>query len=198
MSSKVVEGFSLTHAAILPGSVTAETYTAGVEDGFDIYGVRTGSIAVDTGNYDNTGDDAVLSSWFWFNFATVTVQAGYLSFDTMARLAGNAVTTTDGTTPATPSVTDVHSIPLWDEQSLNTKPFPMIIRMPAKDKDGALRTIDFVLYRVQFGPINFDGPAYKSGLLLNYTGRATMSDKDEAGTTLTRRAIGRVINRPAV
>jgi hypothetical protein len=64
--------------------------------------------------------------------------------------------------------------------------------------DGAIRTIDFVLYRVQFGPINFDGPSYKSGLLLNYTGRATMSNKDEAGTTLTKRSIGRIINHPTV
>ncbi len=193
MTSKIVEGFSLTHAAILPGDVAAETYVVGTDD-FDIYGVRTGSIAVDTGNYDNTGDDAVLSSWFWFNFATVTVQAGYLSFDTMAQLAGSTVTST-GTGAA-----DVHSIPLWDENSLNTAPAPMIIRTPAKDKNGALRTIDFVLYRVQFGPINFDGPAYKSGLLINYTGRATMSDIDEAGVALPagKRAIGRVINRPAI
>lgn len=191
MTSKIVEGFSLTHAAILDGETAAEAVVAGTND-FDIYGVRTGSIAVDTGNYDNTGDDAVLSSWFWFNFATVTVQAGYLSFDTMAQLSGTTVTST-GTTPA-----DVHSIPLWDEQSLNTAPAPMIIRLPAKDKLGVLRTLDFVLYRVQFGPVNFDGPAYKSGLLLNYTGRATMSDVDEAGVTLTRRAIGRIINRPAV
>lgn len=191
MTSKIVEGFSLTHAAILDGDTPVETVVAGTND-FDIYGVRTGSIAVDTGNYDNTGDDAVLSSWFWFNFATVTVQAGYLSFDTMAQLSGTTVTST-GTSPA-----DVHSIPLWDDKSLNTAPAPMLIRLPAKDKTGLLRTLDFVLYRVQFGPVNFDGPAYKSGLLLNYTGRATMSDQDEAGTPLTRRAIGRIINRPAV
>jgi len=74
----------------------------------------------------------------------------------------------------------------------------MLIRVPAKDKNGNIRTLDFVLYRVQFGPFSFDGPSYKSGLLLNYTGRAVMADKDETGTTLTRRAIGRVINRPAV
>ncbi len=202
MSSKIVEGFSLTHAAILDGTVGAEEYVVGTKD-FDIYGVRTGSIAVDTGNYDNTGDDAVLSSWFWFNFATVTVQAGYMSFDTMAKLSGSAVTTTDPTpTPPSPAVSnsDVHSIALWDEKSLNTAPSPMIIRMPAKDKNGLLRTIDFVLYRVQFGPINFDGPAYKSGLLINYTGRATMSDQDEKGVTLGagKRAIGRVVNRPSV
>lgn len=192
MTSKTVEGFSLTHAAILDGETAAEDLIGDGIDSFDIYGVRTGSIAVDTGNYDNTGDDAVLSSWFWFNFATVTVQAGYLTFDTMAQLSGSTITTT-GVSPA-----DVFSIDLWDEASLNTAPAPMLIRVPAKDKDGIVRTLDFVLYRVQFGPINIDGPAYKSGLLLNYTGRATMSDKDEAGVSLTKRAIGRIINRPAV
>ena len=61
-----------------------------------------------------------------------------------------------------------------------------------------LRNLDFVLYRVNFGPISFDGPSYKSGLLLNYTGRAVMSDKDETGAPLARKSIGRLINRPAV
>lgn len=186
MTSKIVEGFSLTHAAILDGTTGAE------ETDGDIYGVRSGTIAADTGNYDNTGDDAVLSSWFWFNFATITVQAGYVPFDTIALLAGSTVTSS-GTTP-----NDYYSMDLWPEDSLNQPPRPVLIRVPAKDKDGNTRTLDFVLYRVQFGPMNFDGPSYKSGLLLNYTGRAVMSDKDETGASLSKRAIGRMINRPAV
>lgn len=186
MTSKVVEGFSITHAAILDGTTGAEEV-----DG-DIYGVRTGSIAADTGNYDNTGDDAVLSSWFWFNFATITVQAGYVPFDTIALLSGASVVSS-GTSP-----NDYFTLPLWEEASLNQPPRPVLIRVPAKDKDGVIRTLDFVLYKVQFGPFSFDGPAYKSGLLLNYAGRAVMSDKDETGATLTKRAIGRLINRPAV
>jgi len=186
VTSKIVEGFSLSHAAILDGTTGAEAV-----DG-DIYGVRTGTIAADTGNYDNTGDDAVLSSWFWFNFATVTVQAGYVPFATIALLAG-ATVTSSGTSP-----NDYFSLPLWEETSLNQPPRPMLIRVPARDKDGAVRTLDFVLYRVQFGPLNFDGPAYKSGLLLNYSGRAVMSDKDETGTAIPKRAIGRLLNRPAV
>lgn len=186
MTSTTVEGFSLTHAAILNGTTGAE------EAAGDIYGVRTGTIAVDTGNYDNTGDDSVLSSWFWFNFATVTVQAGYIPFDTIALLAGSTITSS-GSDPD-----DYYSLPLWEETSLNQPARPMLVRVPSKDKDGAIRTLDFVLYKVQFGPFNFDGPAYKSGLLLNYTGRAVMSDKDETGATLPRRAIGRIINRPAV
>lgn len=184
MTSTTVEGFSLSHAAILNGTTGAE------EAAGDIYGVRTGTIAVDTGNYDNTGDDAVLSSWFWFNYATVTVQSGYVPFDTISLLSGSAITSS-GT-----GVNDYYSLPLWEETSLNQPVRPMLVRLPGKDKDGQIRTLDFVLYRVQFGPFSFDGPAYKSGLLLNYTGRAVMSDKDETGQALTVRSIGRLINRP--
>lgn len=190
MTSNVVEGFSLTHAAILDGHTTADQVATNDTWG-DIYGVRTGTIAADTGNYDNTGDDFVLSSWFWINYATVTVQAGYLPFDTIALLSGG------NTYSSGAGANDYYSITLWDQDSVNQAPKPMIIRVPAKDKNGVVRTLDFVLYRVQFGPISFDGPAYKSGLLLNYTGRAVLSDVDEVGTTLPKRAIGRLINRPA-
>jgi hypothetical protein len=186
VTSTTVEGFSLTHAAILNGTTGAE------EAAGDIYGVRTGTVAVDTGNYDNTGDDAVLSSWFWFNYATLTIQSGYVPFDTIALLAGSTITSS-GT-----GADDYYSLPLWEETSLYQPVRPVLVRLPGKDKDGAIRTIDFVLYKVQFGPFSFDGPSYKSGLLLNYTGRAVMSDKDETGTPLARRAIGRIINRPAV
>lgn len=191
MTSTTVEGFSLTHAAILDGNTRAEDTNAATTFG-DIYGVRSGTIAADTGNYDNTGDDFVLSSWFWINFATVTVQSGYLPFDTIALLSGAPITSSGA------GANDSYSMPLWDETSVNQPPRPMLIRVPARDKDGVSRTLDFVLYRVQFGPISFDGPSYKSGLLLNYTGRAVLSDKDETGVGLPRKAIGRLINRPAV
>lgn len=191
MTSMTVEGFSLTHAAILDGATRAEDTTAATTFG-DIYGVRSGTIAADTGNYDNTGDDFVMSSWFWINFATVTVQSGYLPFETIQLLSGSPITSS-GTGTA-----DYYSMPLWDETSVNQPPRPMLIRVPAKDKDGVIRTLDFVLYRVQFGPISFDGPSYKNGLLLNYTGRAVLSANDETGTALPKKAIGRLINRPAV
>ncbi len=186
MTSTTVEGFSISHAAILDGSTGAEAI-----DG-DIYGVRTGTIAADTGSYDNTGDDAVLSSWTWFNFATVTIQAGYVPFATISLLQGTPITSS-GT-----GLNDYYNVDLWPEQSLNQPPRPLLIRVPSRDKTGVPRTMDFVLYRVQFGPINFDGPNYKAGLLLNYTGKAVMSDLDETGAPLARRAIGRIVNRPAV
>lgn len=185
MAGTNFEGFSISHAAILDG-------TTGSEEEFgDIYGVRSGTIAADTGNYDNTGDDYVLSSWFWLNFATVTVEAGYLPFNTIALLSGATITSSGAGAGAT------YSLPLWDEESVNQPARPMLIRCPSKDSDGQIRVMDFILYKVIFGPINFTGPSYKSGLLLNYTGRAVISDKDEKGTPLAKRAIGRIVNRAA-
>lgn len=185
MSTTIVEGFSLSHAAILDGTTGAEAI-----DG-DIYGIRSGSIEVDTDSYDNTGDDFVLSTWYWFNYANVSVQAGYIPFKTIALLAGTTVSSS-GATPG-----DYYSTPLFSEDSLNTATRPMLIRVPSKDSNGALRVLDFVLYKVQFQPITFDGPSYKDGLLLNYNGRALISDKDEKGTVLAKRAIGRLVSRPA-
>lgn len=193
MATPIVEGFSLSHAAILDGTTGAEAV-----DG-DIYGIRSGSIELDTDSYDNTGDDAVLSTWYWFNKATLTVQSGYVPFKTIALLSGSKVTSS-GAAP-----NDFYTLPLWEERQQNTTPRPVLIRVPSKDKDGVLRTLDFVLYKVQFQPISFDGPTYKDGLLLNYTGTALMSDKDEKGqpvldsqTGLPSRAIGRLVSRPQV
>lgn len=185
MATPIVEGFSLSHAAILDGTTGAQAL-----DG-DIYGIRQGSVEVDSDSYDNTGDDAVLSTWFWFNFANVTVQAGYVPFKLLALIAGSTVTSS-GAAPG-----DYYSVPLYNEGSLNTAPRPMLIRVPSKDKDGVLRALDFVLYKVNFQPFGFDGPSYKDGLLLNYSGRAVLSDHDERGNALSERAIGRLVSRPA-
>lgn len=182
MPGPIVEGFSISHAAILDG-------TSGAED-VDIYGVREGSLEVDTDSYDNTGDNTVLSTWQWFNFATVSVQSGYIPFELLETLYGDTVTSsgTGGNTH--------YSLPLWSEPSLNVPPRPMLIRVPSKLADGSVKDLDFVLYRVQFEPIAFDGPSYKDGLLANYSGKALMSAVDEAGDDLDDRAIGRIISRP--
>lgn len=189
MSTTIFEGFSVSHAAILDGTTGAAWDLVEATDG-DIYGVRNGSIEADTDDFDNEGDNAILSSWFWINYATVTVEAGYVPFKTIALLAGVDVTSS-GSAP-----NDYYSLPLWNENSLNVPPKPVLIRVPSKDSDGVVRTLDFVLYKVQFGPFSFDGPSYKEGLQLNYTGRAVLSSKDETGQTLSEKAIGRLISRP--
>jgi hypothetical protein len=184
VATRIFEGFSVSHAAILDGTTGAEAV-----DG-DVYGIRSGSIELDTDSYDNTGDDSVLSTWFWFNYATVTIQSGYVPYQLIALIAGTTVSSS-GTAPA-----DYYSIPLWNEDINNTISRPLLIRVPSKDSAGALRTLDFVLYKVQFQPFSFDGPTYKDGLLLNYSGRALMSTTDEKGNVLAKRAVGRLVNRP--
>lgn len=184
MATRVFEGFSISHAAVLNGTTGAE------ESWGDVYGVRDGSLEVDTDSYDNTGDEAVLSTWYWFNFATVTVTAGYIPFDLLAGISGDTVKSS-GTAP-----NDYYSIPMWSETSLNQPRRPMLIRVPSKDSLGVVRTLDFVLYSVQFEPFSIDGPTYKDGMLLNYSGRALMSSVDEKNAALTVRSIGRIVNRP--
>lgn len=192
----IVEGFSLSHAEILPtpsGLVHPDPAVGmgEAEAGWgDIYGIRSGRIAVNTGNFDNTGDDAVLSSWFWFNYADVEISSGYVPFATISKLAGSTVTSS-GTAPD-----DTYSMPLWNEKSNNTPTHPMRIRVPSKTKDGIVRSLEFVLFKVQFHPFSFDGPDYKAGLLLHYAGRALISDQDEVGNILADRAIGRMTSGP--
>ena len=180
MAGSIFEGFSVSHAAILNGSTGAEIA--------DIYGIREGSIEVDTDSFDNTGDDNILSTWNWFNFATLSITSGFVPFDVIQLLTG-ATVTSSGTGNSTK-----YELPLWNTASLNVAPRPVLIRVPSKDTDGLSRNLDFILYKVQFAPISFDGPSYRDGLLLNYSGKALMSDKDEKGTTLTDRAIGRLVN----
>lgn len=189
--SNIVEGFSLSHAAILNG-------TTGLEENFgDIYGIRSGTLALQQNSYDNTGDDAILSTWYWADKVDVTVQSGYVPFDTLSLISGSVVTSSGSGAAAT------YSLPLWEENTMNTTPRPMLIRVPSKDKDGAVRVLDFILYKVQFQPFSFDGPSYKQGLLLNYNGSALMSDKDEKGNLVLdsrsgqpTKAIGRLLSRP--
>lgn len=183
MSAPTIEGFSITAARILDGT-TGATALFG-----DIYGVREGTLAVDTGNFDNTGNDSVLSSWFWFNYANLTVQAGYLPFQTIAMLSGSAITSSGA------GATDFYSLPLWNKSSLNQPRKPVLLRIPAKDQLGVVRTLDIVLYSVQFQPITFDGPTYKDGLRINYGGRALMSAFDEVGAALPEPSIGRLVSR---
>ena len=190
MVSPIAEGFSLSHAAILD-----ETTGLDALDG-DIYGIRSGNLELDQDSYDNTGDDSILSTWNWANKANVTVQAGYIPFNTLALISGSTVTSSGS------GDTQTFSLPLWEERQMNTQPRPMLIRVPSKDAMGVARVLDFILYKVQFQPFSFDGPAYKEGLLLNYNGSALFSSVDEKGaqvldskTGQPTKAIGRLLSR---
>ena len=192
MASPIAEGFSLSHAAILDGTTGLEAL-----DG-DIYGIRSGSLELDSDSYDNTGDDSILSKWYWANSVNLTVQSGYIPFRTIALITGSKVTSSGA------GATETFSLPLWEQRQMNTQPRPVLLRVPSKDKDGVSRRLDFLLYKVQFQPMSFDGPSYKEGLLLNYNGSALFSSIDEKGqpvldsqTGQPTTAVGRLVSTGA-
>lgn len=179
------EGFSLSHAAILSGTTGAEAQT--------IYGVRNGTISTDQGNFENTGDDVVLAEHFWINFANVTIEEGFIPFSTIALITGTTVSSSGA------AGADYYAIPLWTLASMNQPTFPLGIRVPARDVGGNIKTLDFVLYRVQFQPFNFTGPSYKTGLSCSIAGRALFSSSDERGNALPAsypQSIGRLVASP--
>lgn len=190
MATKIVEGFSISHAQVLDGATLGDQAVAHA-DQYDIYGVREGNLEVDADSFENTGDDFVLSTWDWINFATIAITSGYISFEVLATLSGETVTTS-GAAPA-----DYHSIPLWTEDQVNSSARPVLLRIPSRDSAGVARTLDVVLYKAFFAPIAFEGPAYKDGLGVSYTARAVLSDTDEIGVALAKRAVGRLISKPA-
>lgn len=188
MATNIMEGFSASHAAILDGATSAED--AAVTVGTDMYGVRSAAVDPDVGQFDNEGDDAILSSWYWLNFATLTVTSGYISLPVLAAITGKAISSS-GT-----GTTQKFGFDLWHEDHMNTEPKPVLIRVPSKDSEGVVRRLDIVLYKVQFGPMTFAGPAYKTGMEVTYAGRALASLKDEKGTAHAdgKKRVGRLIS----
>lgn len=180
--ARTFEAFSLTHAAILADGTGLEALNG------DLYGVRQASITVDVGNFDNTGDDQVLSPWFWINYATLNIQGGYIDFDTLAYISGTSVTAS-GTGP-----TDYYSVPLWNENCVVQSAKPVLIRMRSKNAATTPRIYEILLYQCTFGPLQFEGPQYKQGLTVSWTARAVLSQTDELGNTLAEKTIGRLIN----
>lgn len=187
-----VEAFSLTHAQIMDGEETflEAALATSTDEALDIYGVNEANLTPNTDSYNNEGDDVVKSRWNWLVDAEVEVQAGYLSFPLIETLTGRAAVTS-GSGAATVVQTD-----LWHEDDFNVAPKPMIIKMPSKDEDGVVRTLTIGLYKVQFMPMTFEGPAYKDGLKINYGGTALMSLKDEVGAPFAdgKNRVGRLIS----
>lgn len=189
--SPVTEAFSVSHAQILTaGQTFLDALATAALDKEDIYGVNEASVEPDMDSYDNEGDDTLLSTWNWLNKADVTVQAGYLSFPLISELTGQPISSSGA------EGSKVFGLDLWHEDSMNVAPRPMLIKMPSRDKSGARADFVIGLYKVSFKPIQFDGPAYKDGLKVNYDGTALFSDVDEKGTKFPdgKRRVGRLLS----
>lgn len=176
------EAFSLIAASILNGTTGAEAQP--------IYGIRTGTLSANISQFDNTGNDRVLSHWVWSDYATVTIESGYIPFPMYSSITGTTITSSGA------AGADYYALPLWDYNSLNQPTQSMRLRSASKDSLGQVRTFDIILYKVQFNPINFTGPAYKTGLTFSCSGTALYSQYDEVGNTLTNLCIGRIVSSP--
>lgn len=187
----IFEGFSISHAQILDGTTSfIDTAFAAYDEDLDIFGVADGSLEPDTDSYDNEGDDVVLSTWEWLNKATIAAQAGYISLPVYSSITGRPIITT-GTGANT-----AHAMDLWHEDDFAAAAKPMILKCPSRDSKGAARDLVIGLYRVSFGAMTFDGPAFKDGLKANYNGTANFSLYDEEGVPFAdgKKRVGRLIS----
>lgn len=190
MVATTIEAFSVSHAQILDGS-TEFTAADLANEAQDVYGVNESSLDPNIDDYDNEGDDVVLSTWSWMNYADLSVQAGYVSFPLIASLTSQTVS-------SSAAGAAIFGVDLWHEDHFNVAPKPMVIRCPARDKDGNTRHLVIGLYKVQFRPITFDGPRYKDGLKVNYAGRALYSTNNELSAAFAdgKKRIAKLLSTP--
>lgn len=184
--SKIFESFSVSHCQIVPDTSAYFEAVASATTN-DFYGVRAGSLEIDTGQYDNTGDDSILSSWEWFNKGTLTITQGYINMELLVTLAGETISSSGS------GASLQYTVPLWSDKQINVGAKPVIIACPAKDTDGTLRKLIIGLYKVIFGPMKIEGPSYKEGLAVSWTGTAVRSTVDEKGAALGTPAVGKLL-----
>lgn len=217
MATHSVEVYSLSHFGVLDPTSGAEPVSG------NLFGVRNATMAVDITKTDNTGDNAILSSWYDFNFVTLTVTSGFISASLIEQITKSPVkdyATAAAYTANTPVdrasatyATDLAAAvgnpqhvweqDLWRQDALVTSPWPVIARAPSRDNAGVVRLHDFILYKVIFSPIQFNGPTYRAILESSFTAQGFMSSVNEKGTSLGTlpdgrpiQAAGRMINRP--
>lgn len=189
--------FSLSHAQLMDGQtdfLTAALAWANAPADLDLYGVRNGSISPNTGDWSNEGDDTVLDNISWLTDADITIEQGYISFPTLARITGQR-TSSALSFSSSAGALRIYAQDLYHEDSMNVAPFPMLMRCPASDEDGIVGTGVFGLYKVKPGPLTFNGPQYKQGTAVSFTGKALLSRKDEKGNVFAdgKRRVGRLI-----
>lgn len=189
--TSIFEGFSISHAMVLDGTQTfIEAAFAAYDEDWDVYGVADGSLDPDTDSFDNEGDDVVLSTWEWLNKATMALQSGYMSLPLYSSITNRAVTTT-GTGANT-----AHAMDLWHEDDFGAPARPVLLKCPSRDSKGAARDLVIGLYRVSFGAVTLEGPAYKDGLKVNWNGTANFSNYDEEGVAFVdgKKKVARLIS----
>lgn len=179
LAAAIHEGFSLARASVLGAT--------GLESA-QLYGAQTISLTPTVTTSDMVADDDEIGAWFNLTKADLTVTNGFMSFAVISQLNGTTVSSS-GTSPA-----DYYGLPLWTQYQHNKPSVPMAFRMAARGSGGQVRTIDFVLYKVQLSVLDFTGMVYKGGLGVSYAGTVLFSSTDEAGNNLAGPEIGRIVS----
>jgi hypothetical protein len=175
----IFEGFSISDAQILDGATTFDSAAlgAGGDFGHDIYGVSEASLDPDTGDFQNEGDDVVLSQ-------------GYISFPLWSTLTGRTYSSS-GTGNGI-----VYGMDLWHEDDQIQGAKPMVLRFASRDRQQKVRHATVGLYACQFKPVMFDGPKYKDGLKVNWECKALFSTVNELGVAFSdgKKRIAKVLS----
>lgn len=175
-----VEGFSISHVQILdPSVVESDTFSG------DMYGVRSAAIKANVDTVEEMSNDIAISSWSNISTLDIEVEAGYISFQMMARLNWHPATI-EGLAPRTVR----EKVALYPNGFRNTGYVSMAFRLPARDEFGNPMYMDFMLYKVKMQPIEFGDIKYKTGMSVNYAAKAFLSTTDEDGNSLDRPAFG--------
>lgn len=147
---------------------------------------------VDTGDIAVSGPAGTYVLTYGADYAGQDVPMAVLG---VGSLTGGTATIAE-TTKGAAAGASAFGLDLWHEDSFNVAPKPAILVMPSKDHLGVVRRLTIGLYKVQFKPIEFDGPKYKDGLKVNMNGNALLSAFDELGEPFAdgKRRVGRLLS----
>lgn len=176
----VQEGFSFDRAAVLGAS--------GAENG-QLYAAQSVTIAPQLTFSDMQADDWEYGTWTQMDKATITVVNGFIPFSVLSQLNGTSVASSGS------GSSEYYALPLWTQYQHNNPAVPLALRMSSRNADGYVRTLTFVLYKVQLAVLDFTGTEYKTGLQASYSGTVLFSSYDERGNALhSGPEIGRLVS----
>lgn len=182
MNNAIQEGFSVDRVAILNPSGGAESQ--------QLYGAQVITLVPEMVTSDMVADDEEYATWYNVTKANLTVTNGYMNFATIDQLSGPGINmVSSGASPA-----DYYGLPLWTQYQHNKPAVPLAFRMMSRNANGGVRTLTFVLYKVQLAVLDFTGIVYKTGLQVNYAGTVLFSTTDEQGNTLPGPEMGRLVS----
>lgn len=181
--------FTLSFGGQTTGDLDWDSTAAEIETALEaLSSIGTGNVTATGGPLNTT---AVVVT---FGGALANSAVGPISADD-ADLVGGTIGAVAQTTPGHAATKAGYGMDLWHEDSIATAPKPMTIKMPSKDENGVPADFVIGLYKVQFKPITFDGPAYRDGLKINYDGNALQSAVDEMGVPFSdgKKRFGRLL-----